>query len=216
MAQSAPTAFYEPKLQHEMKYFIAHLLSGDAKTYHERVTRELSARFRIVPLHERVPPHLTIKIPFEATDEQIKDVEKVLRSFARMHRPHPFSMKGFGHFGFRTIYMDVPKGDVVFTARKCLATLRTNAPWLPPAPLEGNKLHASVARFLSRRQFKRIWRVLTVANEPCFETSFDNISILRKDDSRWVVASRIAFGHEHFPEQSSETRKTLNSKALIS
>lgn len=163
-----------------MKYFVAHLLSGEAQRYHERLTRELSHRFDIVPLHERVPPHLTIKIPFEANTEQIEELERVLRSFARTHEARELTLKGFGHFGFRTVYLDVASGDPsVQIARECLKTLRDHVPWLSHGPLEGNKLHASVARFLTRKQFARIWRMLKIAH-PHFTTLFDNIAILKK------------------------------------
>lgn len=195
-----------------MKYFIAHLLSDDARRYHERLTRELSKRFSIVPLHERVPPHLTIKIPFEASEDQIREVERVLRSFARTHAAPELTFDGFGHFGFRTVYLDVRQSRApILLVRECLTVLKENAPWLSFGPLEGNKLHASVARFLSRRQFKRIWKLISKAR-PRFKTSFDNIAILKKDGTRWVVHAKIAL-----PEAtpSVSTRHTITSKHAL-
>lgn len=195
---------------------MAHLLSGDAKKYHERITRELSGRFRIVPLHERVPPHLTLKIPFEADTEQIHDVEKVLRSFARVRRSAPLILKGFGRFGFKTIYLDVCKSDqAVSLSRECINVLRENFPWLPNAPLEGNKLHASVARFLSRRQFLRMWKLLHGLS-PSFNSSFDNITILKKEDSHWSVHTRIALPEEHDLHDVELELRVARHKTLVS
>jgi len=174
-----------------VKYFVAHLLSGDAKAYHANLTRELAARFRIIPLHARIPPHVTIKPPFETDEAGIRDVERTLRSFARGERAVPLSIDGFGRFGFRTIYMDVYKSaEVVSLVRRAIQTLNSNLPWMTASPLEGNKLHASVARFLDRRQFRRIWRELRVLR-PRFESTFDTIAILKKDGAEWKVMSVV-------------------------
>ena len=64
------------------KYFIAHLLRGNAAAYHSRLTRFLSTQFNTVPLHEKVAPHITVKIPFEATATELAGLEHVLQGFA--------------------------------------------------------------------------------------------------------------------------------------
>lgn len=174
-----------------MKYFVAHLLSGDAKAYHSALTRALAEKYRIVPLHERRPPHITIKPPFETDDAGIAEVERALRSFAHHERAVPLVFDGFGRFGFRTIYMDVYKSvDVVSLVRRALDALNTNVPWMVKGPLEGNKLHASVARFLDRRKFRRIWRELRILR-PRFEGMFDSIAILKKEGSAWQLHASI-------------------------
>lgn len=43
-----------------MKYFVAHLLSGDAAEYHRAVTGELSERFKNTPLHEGNKLHASV------------------------------------------------------------------------------------------------------------------------------------------------------------
>lgn len=174
-----------------MKYFVAHLLSGDAKAYHASLTRELAAKHRIIPLHDRIPPHITVKPPFETDEAGIKEVERVLRSFARGEHAVPLSIDGFGRFGFRTIYMDVYKStEVVSLVRRAIQALNSNIPWMTTSPLEGNKLHASVARFLDRRKFRRIWRELRILR-PSFESVFDTIAILKKEGSSWGIMSVI-------------------------
>ncbi|MES2134681.1 MAG: 2'-5' RNA ligase family protein [Patescibacteria group bacterium] len=183
-----------------MKYFIAHLLSGDAKQYHAGLTRRLALKYRVTPLHERIPPHVTIKPPFETDELGIKEVERVLRSFVRSEPALPLVIDGFGRFGFRTIYLDVYKsGEVVSLVRRLIHTLNTNISWMPAYPLEGNKLHASVARFLDRRQFRRIWRELRTLS-PRFESTFDTIAILKKEGRSWEIHSQIplAFSDESF------------------
>ena len=175
------------------KYFVAYLLTGGAKTYHEGLTRALSKRYRIFPLHEKVVPHITVKPPFEADEEGIAEVERVLRSFAHGVTATPLSFSGFGRFGFKTAYIDT-KGSpqAVELVRSLIKTLNDNISWLPRFPLEGNKLHASIARFMDRVQSRRVARYL--AHEKArFEASLDNIAILRKEGQAWKVMSVIPF-----------------------
>jgi 2'-5' RNA ligase len=196
-----------------VKYFVAHLLSDDARRYHERLTRELAQRFKIVPLHERVPPHLTVKIPFEASEEEVADLERVLRAFARTHTSTPLELEGFGHFGFRTVYLDVKRSrESILLVRECIDTLKKNAPWMSFGPLEGNKLHASVARFLSRRQFQRMWKLLKTSR-PHFHTTLDNLTILKKDGARWIVHANIPLPHDTVSWQ--EVSQTSSARHLL-
>lgn len=174
-----------------MKYFIAHLLSGDAKQYHAGLTRDLTSKYLVVPLHDRIPPHITIKPPFETDESGIKEVERVLRSFAGNEHSIPLVIDGFGRFGFRTVYMDVYKSvEAVSLVRRLIHTLNTNISWMPAYPLEGNKLHASVARFLNRKQFRRIWRGLRLLR-PRFESTLDTIVILKKEEGMWKVMASV-------------------------
>lgn len=174
-----------------MRYFIAYLIQGKAKAFHESLTRELTHRFHTVPLYERIPPHITIKPPFDTDEAGIEDVERILRAFASGERAAPLLVRRFGRFGFRTIYLDVVKspGAVSFV-RRALHALNTNIPRMPRYPLEGNKLHASIARFLTRRQYRRVWRYVQ-ALEPEFSVRMDNIAILEKCAGVWSVHATI-------------------------
>jgi 2'-5' RNA ligase len=154
-------------------------------------------------LHARIPPHLTLKLPFETDEAGIKEVERALQEFAAKEQAVPFSLRGFGRFGFRTIYLDVGgSSEAVSLARNCIRGLNEAVPWLPRAPLEGNKLHASVARFLNRRQFARIWRYVR-DSRPHFASHFDNVAILEKRGSGWSLRSFISL-----PERQALERRT--------
>ena len=143
------------------------------------------------PLHERVPPHLTIKPPFETDENGILEIERILRAFAVHERAVPLTIRGFGKFGFRTVYLDVPRGTpAVALIRRLLMTLAVNAPWLPRSPLEGNKLHASVARFMTRRQSRHVWRHFKGVR-PAFSLSMDTVAILKKEGKAWNVHALI-------------------------
>ncbi len=197
-----------PSSANRVKYFVAHLLSGRAKTYHERLTSELSKRFHILPLHERVPPHLTFKIPFEADSEGILHVERVVRSFAHLRARVPLSLEGFGHFGFKTIYLNTTRErEAITLMRDLLKALHDSCPWLRVAPLEGNKLHASVARFLTRRKFLRIWRHVKPL-KPRFDIEIDQLVILERGEHGWKVRASIPFlgsGTSYVPAYSASS-----------
>lgn len=192
------------------KYFVAYLLTGNAKTYHERLTRALANRYRIFPLHEKVSPHITIKPPFETDEEGIQEVERVLRAFAHGENAVPLSIRGFGHFGFKTAYLDTQKSsDATMLMRRAVKALNENISWMPKYPHEGKKLHASVARFMDRVQSRRVARYLAKENA-AFDVVFDNVAILRKKDKTWEVISVIPFKHTSgdwavLPEQARAT-----------
>ena len=161
------------------------------KRYHEALTQELSATFRIFPLHERVSPHLTIKAPFETDEEGIQEVERVLRAVSHTESAVPLTFKGFGRFGFRTVYLNVHRSpDAVSLVRRSIRAVNENVPWISKAPLEGNKLHASIARFMDRTQSRRVLRHLK-SHDPLFHTAIDNIAILKKEGVAWKVMTVI-------------------------
>lgn len=179
-----------------MKYFVAHLLTGDAKTYHERLTRDIAYRYGVYPLHERVVPHFTVKAPFECDEEGIQEVERVLRSFAHNESSAPYTIRGFGKFGFRTAYLDVHRSpEAISLVRRAIRTVNDNVSWVPRSPLEGNKLHASVARFMTRKQSRRVGRYLAT-QKAFFRQTLDNIAILRKEGRTWDVETVIALRSE--------------------
>lgn len=177
-----------------MKYFIAHLLKGDAAKYHRALTHELSSAFHTAPLHEKVAPHITVKIPFEANDYEIAQVESRLRDFTRrIPAPH-YTLQGFGRFGHKTVYLDVVKSrDAVLMVRDCVRDLN-ELPWMQQVHHEGNKLHASVARFMTYKQFRRVWRHVKT-ERPHYKAHLDSLAILKKEagDKMWHVHREFAF-----------------------
>jgi 2'-5' RNA ligase len=184
-----------------LKYLVAHLLSGEAKASHQKIARELSHRFKTPPLYERIPPHVTVKPPFETDEAGIEEVERVLRALAARERAASFLIRGFGRFGFKTIYLDVVRSPgAVALVRRLLAGLNANVPWLPRYPHEGNKLHASVARFLDRKKFRRMWRLLK-GLVPAFSLSFDNVAVLQQEGRSWKVRTIIPL----YPEAKGYT-----------
>lgn len=175
------------------KYFVAYLLEGGARQYHLSLTKELSDRFYITPLHERVDPHITIK-NFEANSYEIAGVESVLERLARTAEPVPLTLEGFGRFGYKTFFLDVQKSRrATLFARECIGELNQLS-WIRPQSHEGEKLHSSVARFLRAKQSRRIWRVLNRKETPHFKMHLNTITILKKPGKRWELHREFVLG----------------------
>lgn len=174
-----------------MRYFVAHLLSGDAKRYRDRVVRELHRTHHITSPKLSLPAHLTIKPPFECGLMGIVAVEKALRAYARLETAPRYTIDGYGRFGFKTIYLSVEKSpDAVRFVRALIRHINATVPWLPRTPMEGNKLHASVARHLDRKTASRIWREVGKLR-PHFEARIDSLAILKFEKKKWVVRTVI-------------------------
>mgnify|MGYP000495302817 CR=1 FL=1 len=166
------------------KYFVAHLLSGEIRQYHLSLTQELATRFNVAPLHKRVDPHITIK-NFEANEFELAQVEHVLARITADTDPIPLTIEGFGKFGYKTFFLDVQKSrDALMFARHCVYELN-RLRWISVGRHEGEKLHASVARYLRARQSRRIWRLLKRKETPHFKTRLDSITIFKKPGTRW-------------------------------
>ncbi len=195
-----------------MKYFVAHLLSGDVERYYEALSREISRRFQTLPLHERVPAHITLKPPFETDEDGVQSVERALRSFARTIDPIPLTINGFGKFGFRTIYLNVNNEEAIECVRKSVSFMNTHFPWMPHPIHEGNKPHISVARFLDRTESRHIWRQLKDSRVR-FSTYIDNVAILRKEERKWRLHTLIPLGTHaegfSYIEKLTHTRSPL-------
>ena len=174
-----------------MRYFIAHLVEGSAKRYRDRVVRELHRKYKIKSPKLSLPAHLTIKPPFECGLMGITQVEKSLRAFVRLQTAPPYRLRGFGRFGFKTMYLDVVQSpDATTLFRSCVAHLNKENPWLPRGAVDGNKLHLSVARHLDRKTSAKIWKDLSTL-KPEWQGRLDSISVLKYEKKRWVVRTTI-------------------------
>ncbi len=121
----------------------------------------------------------------------IVQVEKALRAYVRLQSAPRYRLKGFGRFGFKTIYLDVYRSpEAVAFVRGLVRHLNRAVRWLPRTPQEGNKLHLSVARHLDRKSSARIWsRVKHL--DPAFEARMDTVVVLKRVKDKWVVRTTL-------------------------
>ena len=171
-----------------MRYFIGNLIRGEAAEYYKATCAELGSRFGIEDVSAIVPPHVTVKGPFERPN--IDMVDDTL-SLATEAPALPIALSGWNHFTTRTIFLDVPapSAELKSYIKEVLNKLVTIG--LPLNVQEQNThIHMSVARFLKPNQFDEVWKYLQSAPAPQFDILFDNLTIFAKEkseDKAWKV-----------------------------
>ncbi len=151
---------------------------------------------------------MSLKIPFETDDTHIREIETILADFCLYTSAPTLHISGFGRFGSRTAYLDVMHThDALAFVHACIGTLTTHASWLTRPMLRGHKLHASVARFMGRRQSQRVWSYLH-KRKPRFKTTLDNVTILKRGARGWEV-------HRTFSLEPQRNKSIRNTPFLI-
>ena len=91
----------------KMKCAIVYLIKGKAKSYHKRLTRKISRRFKINCVSDKIELHITLKyFNQDLNNRKRKQIEKVLEDFVKAHKKSKIKLKGIGHFGRKVIFID--------------------------------------------------------------------------------------------------------------
>lgn len=172
-----------------MRRIIAHAIRGEAKIAHEAITRDLAEKFDSFPIHERIPPHLTLKRWFELDEQGMEALYKTLDAFAASQKQSDYALSGFGHFGEGVIYVDVvPSADMSKTVLGLLDALHKVEGLTFEEFDNGGNFHATVAmRALKPFDFDQIWNYLKTAPQPDFKMKFDNIAVFKKPIDVWEI-----------------------------
>lgn len=178
-----------------MKYFLGYSLEGEARWYHEELTRELSEKFTVKDLNNFIPPHITIIRPFEAPDILLSKIESILETVCRSIKPFTLQVNGFMHFGKTTIGLKIETTRYGLQAlqkitKKSTALLDSDTGYL----LSSSRLHASVARYLSSDEFKKLWEFISKKQPPYFALLCNHITIFEYIDHKWVVYAHYKIG----------------------
>lgn len=172
-----------------MRYFIAHLPKGPIVGYHRGIVQDVASRFHLGIDSSLFPTHFTIKAPFEI--EEIDSVKNVLGEFAKTHSPYYFDVYKFGHFDNNVIYLNVrlhqKANNVLVTRLQDTLKELPGLTWGEYEPLR--KFHITVAKKGIAEKFDDIWDYVQEKPTPHFELLFDNVALLRKENSAWVVDS---------------------------
>lgn len=171
-----------------MKYLIAYLLNGEAKIKHESLTDKISGAFGVFRLNGHIPPHITLKKPFEIDRaDDVKKVEVVLENFCKSRRKSPLKVSGFDHFGNKVVFVDVFPTTATSNLITNLFVKLGDVPWLDFDEFELNpRLHSTVAYKNIQEKFDEIWGFVS-SEQFDFDVELDNIAILKKEGNKWVV-----------------------------
>ena len=172
-----------------MRRIITHAIRGEAKKAHEAITKDLAEKFDSFPIHERIPPHLTLKRWFELDEIGMKKLHNALDAFAASQRQSDYSLSGFGNFGEGVIYVDViPSAEMTKTVQGLLDALHTIEGLTFEEFDTADNFHATVAmRALKPFDFEQIWNYLKTVSQPNFKMKFDNIALFKKPVDMWEV-----------------------------
>lgn len=174
----------------DMIYFIAYLIEGDAKKYHERLCKKVSENFDIDKIvKSEIPPHITLKAPFETNNIEV--VEEVIGNFAKKIENKPELTYGnFGSFKENVVYVDIQsKSDFEELIKDFHKTLLENFKWMQFYDTEKLlNFHATVAVGRNtKKNFHEINKFLENLPECEFELDFDNIAILKNENGIWKI-----------------------------
>jgi 2'-5' RNA ligase len=172
-----------------MKYMIVHLIKGEPAYFHKNLSSELANVFTMEQVSHRIPPHLTLKAPFDARN--VSDIQKTLARFATTHASADVTMDGFGHFDRRVIYIDIkPSVEAEKLITELTAELR-KIPWLSFDAKENKdhkRLHATLAYADTRKIFDELAKYLK-DEKAQFQFKLDNVAILEREKEKWSIHS---------------------------
>lgn len=176
-----------------MRYFIAHIASKPLADYHQMLTKELIEKFGIKTNVDNSPAHITLKAPFETTDEEISYVKQTLQEITQGTFSLFFVAQGFGHFGRRIVTVDVIHSHEVEHFHLMLTQALKKLPfvkWADHEPIM--HLHLTIAKGDLSEKFDEIWEYVKQKETPAFHCRLDNIALFRFENNHWVVDTTYA------------------------
>lgn len=176
-----------------MRYVIVCLIKGEALTFHEKLVSEICTKFKVK--RQRLPAHFTIKAPFE--HEDISQLERLTEEFCSSAQITNINLDGFGHFREDVAFIDVKTSSQAVKVHDDYIDALKTISWLEWKRNEGKGrvFHCTLVSKIPKGKFKDIWNYISTFN--ChFETTFDNISILRWDKDRWVTHNEYMLNSE--------------------
>lgn len=135
------------------------------------------------------PPHITLHMPFKWKLSKEEKLLNTLNSFIRQHKNFEVSIKNYGAFPPRVIYMDVVKSEALAQLQKELFKYLKEHLQLFNANYKDKPFnpHLTLAfRDLKKKYFERAWAEV---KEKSFEASFivNAITLLKHNGKRWEV-----------------------------
>ncbi|MFZ2832029.1 MAG: 2'-5' RNA ligase family protein [Minisyncoccia bacterium] len=175
------------------RYFIAVLPEGHLPQYHRALSENLSKKFDVPKSRSLLTPHITLKAPFEASAEDLVSLKRMLALFSEeqsngRRNKIPFWIKGYGHLGRRVITLDVVPSLQMVRAVSNMQERLSDFPWMTWGSHEPIfHFHVTLLNRDLDEKFDVIWDFLQKMSPPKFDLLYDNIALLRKEETRWIV-----------------------------
>lgn len=167
-----------------MRYVIVSVVRGSAGIFNNNLRKEVYQKFKA--RSSKLPPHFTIKAPFECDD--MEEIEIVLEDFSKTHNKSPYRIKGYDHFDNRVIFMKVLMSDVGQKVHDELIDDLSKIEYINFDKIDGkNKIfHVTISSKRIQKIYTELWEYVTQI--PCeFNCFFDNITIYKWENNTWIM-----------------------------
>ncbi|HEY9668008.1 MAG TPA: 2'-5' RNA ligase family protein [Coleofasciculaceae cyanobacterium] len=175
-------------------FFIAVLPPQDIQDYATEIKEYFAQNYK--SKHAlKSPPHVTLQPPFEWQLDNLSVLEQCLRTFADAHQPVPITLKGFGAFVPRVIYINVLKTpELLAVQQELMAYLETSQGIIHPVSKKRPFApHMTVAcKDLTRQNFRAAWPEFQ-HRELEFEFRASKLTLLMHDGRQWTISSEFPF-----------------------
>ncbi|MBI3032364.1 2'-5' RNA ligase family protein [Candidatus Woesearchaeota archaeon] len=170
-----------------MIYFIAYLLQGEPKAFHEKLVKDIAEKFDVhYRDQKKIPSHITLKEPFKTN--RIEEVEKLLELFAKKHHSSALKIEGFSHFDDNVIFQNIHPSQQATKLINALLKELKKLPWMQWQRQKSKELtlHATLAYRDIKPKFNDIWNYVNKIdyNETI---SLDKITILKHENNAWHI-----------------------------
>lgn len=159
-------------------------------------TMKLEVRDHFGAAHAlRSPAHITLQMPFHFEEAHELRLVEAIGQLALKHRAFICDLKGFGHFGNRTIFIEVIPNDALNALRKNVQKILEERFAFGPKKLTSRfHPHITIAnRDLTEENFKKCW--VSFRERPYERTiEISAITLLKHRGDHWEAYHNAPFG----------------------
>lgn len=181
------------------RFFIALVPPQDIQDYTLKIQQSFAETYQSRKALNS-PPHITLQAPFEWVLDNVAVLEQSIRMFASTKTPVPITLKGFGAFAPRVIYINVLRTPELLTMQSdLLEHMQTSCGIVDPvSKTRPFSPHITVAyRDLTKPNFRAAWPEFH--NRPLefeytslkFEFIVSQLTLLIHDGKRWTIHSEF-------------------------
>jgi 2'-5' RNA ligase len=152
-----------------------------------------SYRKRYDPHYALIPPHLTLKYPFEADEDEIKEIADTLHQIAKKYDPLPLKVTKISSFQ--------PVNNVIYLKVECTETLKNLHNDLHSGELGGEPEymfvpHITIGQKLSNGELADVYSSLRML-DVTHEETIDRFHLLYQlENGSWTVYETFRLGKE--------------------
>ncbi len=170
-----------------MRYFIAHIIGGEAGEYHRSLADQIAKITNRPSVNLIYPPHLTLKVPFETT-ESMDGLKTLLTEWAKNAAPATVTLGGFNSFADRVIFMDVSAPAPAQKLQWSMIQALRHLPWLTFGRHDGeHRYHATLVYPADGQQSEGIKSYLSTQPVREFPVTIDSVALFRREPDRYEI-----------------------------